>query len=117
MQFGIAEDFPTALTFYALRITPMPTPEVCPNCGALVPPKARACPECGSDEQTGWSEQAQAQRLGLPDDEFDYDEFVKEEFGGKGESRIKPRGFHWFWWVVAVGLLALFAWALFRQWN
>jgi len=51
-----------------------------------VPDEARACPECGSDEQTGWSDRAQAQRLGLPDDEFDYDEFVKEEFGDRPKS-------------------------------
>jgi hypothetical protein len=28
---------------------------ICPNCGAEVPPCARACRECGSDERTGWS--------------------------------------------------------------
>ena len=56
-------------------------PEVCPNCGAEVPRNAKACPECGSDENTGWSETAYASNLGLPDEEFDYDEFVKEEFG------------------------------------
>ena len=78
-------------------------PEICPNCGAEVPPKARACPECGADEQTGWSERAAAQRLGLPDDEFDYDEFVEEEFGQKKAAARPPIG--WLWWVVAVGLL------------
>lgn len=88
----------------------MPAPEICPQCGALVPSDARACPECGSDEQTGWSDRAQGQRLGLPDDEFDYDEFVKEEFGKPRVNRVKPRGLHWLWWWIGVGLLALFAW-------
>ena len=90
-------------------------PEVCPNCGAEVPPKARACPECGADEQTGWSERAATQRLGLPDDQFDYDEFVKEEFGG-GKRRARPP-VGWFWWVVAVALLivtAMYFLGLFR---
>lgn len=82
-------------------------PEICPNCGADVPPKARACPECGADEKTGWSEKAAAERLGLPDDEFDYDEFVKEEFGDKKQPTRPPIG--WFWWVVAVGLLIAIA--------
>lgn len=84
-------------------------PEVCPNCGAEVPRNAKACPECGSDEQTGWSEGAQADGLGLPDDEFDYDDFVKREFGREGPV---PRGMHWFWWVVAVLVAAglLFFW-------
>jgi hypothetical protein len=82
-------------------------PEICPNCGADVPPKAHACPECGADEKTGWSERAAAQRLGLPDDEFDYDEFVKEEFGDK-KAVERPR-FGWFWWAVAIGLLIAIA--------
>lgn len=84
------------------------TPEICPNCGAEVPPKARACPECGADEGTGWSERAAAQRLGLPDDEFDYDEFVKEEFGKKKRAPSRPQ-IGWFWWVVAVALLVAIA--------
>jgi hypothetical protein len=83
-------------------------PEVCPNCGAEVPRNAKACPECGSDEKTGWSETAYASGLGLPDEEFDYGEFVKEEFGG-GQS--KPRGISWLWWVIAaiVAILVSFA--------
>ena len=87
------------------------TPEICPNCGAEVPPQARACPECGSDEQTGWSDEARFAGLGLPDEEsFDYDEFVEREFGGK---RQIPRGVRWIWWVAALGLvLALTFWWL-----
>ena len=90
-------------------------PEMCPNCGAMVPPKARACPECGADEETGWSDRATAQRLDLPDDEFDYDEFVREEFGQQEPERLRPRGASWFWWLIAVLLLAAFA-ALFVRW-
>ncbi|HXR04943.1 MAG TPA: zinc ribbon domain-containing protein [Verrucomicrobiae bacterium] len=84
-------------------------PEVCPNCGAEVPPDARACPECGSDEQTGWSEKAHADNLGLPDEEFDYKEFVKEEFG---TGRAKPHGIRWFWWLMALLILVtlVFLW-------
>jgi hypothetical protein len=81
----------------------------CPNCGAEVPPKARACPECGSDEQTGWSEEAQGQtgNLGLPNEDFDYDEFVKKEFEEK-QSNPVPHGIHWFWWLVAIGIVVVF---------
>ena len=85
------------------------TPEVCPNCGAEVPRNAKACPGCGSDEQTGWSEEAHADGLGLPDEEFDYNDFVKREFGSKNPV---PRGIHWFWWVIAVLVVGalLFLW-------
>ena len=92
----------------------MKPPEYCPHCGAEVPPKARSCPECGSDERTGWSDRAHADRLGLPDDEFDYDKFVQEEFGKRGGSRMKPSGLSWFWWVVAVILLLALMGLLFR---
>jgi hypothetical protein len=76
---------------------------ICPHCGAEVPPKAKACPECGSDEQTGWSEDAQTGGLDLPEANFDYDDFVNREFGGKSPV---PRGVPWFWWVVGVMVLA-----------
>ena len=78
----------------------MPAPETCPNCGADVPRNARACPECGSDESTGWSENAEKQSLDLPDDEFNYDEFVQREFGKPKRSPTR-----WLWTVVALALL------------
>ena len=87
------------------------TPEVCPNCGAEIPRHASACPECGSDEKTGWSERAHADNLGLPDEKFDYDEFVKEEFG---TGRAKPRGIHWLWWLTALLLVLAFLFFVFR---
>jgi hypothetical protein len=81
-------------------------PDNCPVCGAEVPPRARACPECGADEQTGWSEKARYNELGIPDDSFDYDKFVAEEFGQKKARRKN----HWLWFAAA--LLVLFAFFL-----
>ena len=86
-------------------------PEICPNCGAEVPPNAKACPECGSDEQTGWSEEARTDALGLPDEKFDYKDFVDREFSGR---KAVARGIHWFWWVIAVAVLAVFLALWFR---
>jgi hypothetical protein len=83
----------------------MSTPETCPNCGADVPPRARACPECGADEKTGWSEDAYASGLDLPEENFNYDEYVKKEFGPKKHI---PEGIHWVWWLAAVLLLGAF---------
>lgn len=80
----------------------MAAPDTCPNCGASVPPRARACPECGSDESTGWSEDARVQSLDLPDPDFAYDEYVRREFG---KPRRSPRQV--FWWIVAVVLLIM----------
>lgn len=96
----------------------MRAPETCPNCGADVPRRALACPHCGADERTGWSDRANSQRtadrLGIPDDEFDYDEFVKEEFDGRRKSPVKLTGVSWLWWAVAVGLVLVFGLAYFR---
>ena len=78
---------------------------ICPNCGAEVPPRAKACPECGSDNQAGWSEDAQSGGLDVPDESFDYDAYVKREFGN---SSPVPHGIHWFWWAVALLLLISF---------
>ncbi|MBN2507593.1 MAG: zinc ribbon domain-containing protein [Verrucomicrobia bacterium] len=86
----------------------MKSPDICPHCGAVVPEGATACPVCGSDARTGWSERATAQRLDLPDDEFDYDEFIRDEFGGPPHPRARPRGVRWFWWIVVVLVAAAF---------
>ncbi len=86
----------------------MSAPDICPNCGAEVPRGAKACPECGSDEQTGWSDEAHASRLDLPNQEFDYNDFVRKEFAAPSPV---PRGLRWWWWLVGilvlVGLLLL----------
>src|SRR5215469_6177560 len=86
-------------------------PETCPNCGANVPRNAKACPECGSDEETGWSEEAHVGGLDLPDENFDYGDFVKKEFGSKSPV---PRGIKWYWWVVAVLILVAFLFLCLR---
>ncbi len=86
-------------------------PEICPHCGAEVPPEAKVCPACGSDEQTGWSDDAYTGGLGLPEEKFDYDDFVAREFGDKSPV---PRGIHWFWWIIAVGVVLAFIWVWLR---
>lgn len=86
-------------------------PEFCTNCGARIPARAKSCPECGSDEETGWSETAYAGSLGLPEENFDYEEYVREEFG---KGSIKPRGIRWIWFVTAVILLIILGFFYFR---
>ena len=61
---------------------------VCPNCGSIVPGKAKACPFCGSDEETGWASNAEFSYLDPTFEEDDYEELRKTEFGIK--SRKKP---------------------------
>ena len=90
------------------------TPETCPNCGADVPPRARSCPECGADENTGWSDDAKYQSLDLPDESFDYDEFVQREFGSRQKRAV--RGTKLIWRIVAALLVAGFFYFLLRNW-
>jgi hypothetical protein len=75
-------------------------PKVCPVCGEDVPPHALACPECGADHNSGWREDS-LDGMDLPDDEFDYNEFVREEFG----TGPRPRHVHPVWWITAIILL------------
>jgi hypothetical protein len=77
-------------------------PEVCPVCGEDVPRKSLACPECGADHNSGWKEDADTyDGVNLPGDEFDYDEFVKEEFG----SSARPAHISAVWWLVGIVLI------------
>ncbi len=81
-------------------------PETCPVCGAEVPANAPACPECGADERTGWADDARYDGLDLPDQEFDYDAFVREELGEGRKADPRRR----FWMGVAVVVLLAFVW-------
>ena len=85
------------------KIKPEP-PAVCPVCGEDVPRGSLACPTCGADHNSGWREDAENyDGLDLPDDSFDYDEFVQREFG----STIKPAGIKTIWWITAIVVLAV----------
>jgi hypothetical protein len=82
------------------------TPEVCPICNEDVPRGALACPNCGADHKSGWNDSfSNSADLGLPDENFDYDEFVKNEFGDDNE--IRPQGLKRIWWITAIVLLLI----------
>jgi hypothetical protein len=71
-----------------------------------------ACPECGADHNSGWRENADAyDGVNLPDDDFNYHDFVKREFG----SQLKPSGLKMVWWIawilLIVALLLLYLYA------
>ncbi len=83
----------------------MRPPEECANCGASIPRSAKACPECGADERTGWRETDETRYDGieLPDSAFEDEDTPK---------RTPPRqvnGLAWYWWLVGVALLGLIA--------
>jgi hypothetical protein len=70
-----------------------------------VPARALACPECGADHNSGWGDDAGVyDGAALPDQEFNYDEFVKAEFG----RSAKPAGIKTLWWIVGIILIVAF---------
>ena len=79
-------------------------PSICPNCGGEVPRKAKACPHCGSDENTGWSENTYLDGIDLYDEE-DYQNTLRKEFG----TGTAPWGWKRVLFILAVFLvLAVF---------
>ena len=88
---------------------------ICPNCGAEVPGNAGACPECGSDKKTGWSDNTVYDGTGIEDpEEFDYEDWKRREVEGRSSRRTRKQ---WWWWVVGVMILAALAWLfVVRQW-
>jgi RNA polymerase subunit RPABC4/transcription elongation factor Spt4 len=84
---------------------------ICPVCGAEVPGRAKACPECGADERTGWSDQTIYDGTGIadPDDEeFNHDDWMRRE----GLKPARRTAVQWTWWIACVLVLAalLLAW-------
>jgi uncharacterized membrane protein YvbJ len=80
-------------------------PEVCPVCGEDVPRDSLACPKCGADHNSGWGGDADTyDAVNLPDEDFNYDEFVEQEFG----SSPKPTAIKTFWWIIAIVLIVAF---------
>ena len=74
-------------------------------CNEDVPRNSLACPECGADHNSGWREDADTyDAVDLPDEAFDYAQFVEQEFG----SSTKPTAIKTFWWITAIVVIVAF---------
>jgi hypothetical protein len=82
----------------------------CPVCGADVPRRARACPECGACEKSGWSEDRYLDGLNLPDADFNHEDFNAREFGRGTKQTAKQR----LWLIVAIVIVVAMAWLTLR---
>ena len=78
-----------------------------------MPPAAKACPGCGADERTGWSdEETDHGALDLPDENFDREKFLETEFGVPRKKTAREK----LWLGVAlVALAAVTALYVFRN--
>jgi|WetSurMetagenome_2_1015567.scaffolds.fasta_scaffold00119_35 hypothetical protein len=72
---------------------------ICPACGGDVPVNAAACPQCGSDERTGWSDKTYLDGIDIGDD-VDYEDLREREFGGESPKRKIS-------WVMIVAIVLL----------
>ena len=99
---------------------------LCPGCDHEVPVGSRGCPYCNptpkrrrpkaaaSRAKRSWEQDSAHDGLDLPDENFDYDDFIAREFGGKPHRRI---GIKWYWWATAVVVLALIIFAGFQVYG
>ena len=51
----------------------------------------------------GWEQNEESEGLDLPDEAFDYDDFIAREFGNKGRGEVIR--IRWYWWVTALLLI------------
>lgn len=103
---------------------------LCPGCDKEVRVGSPCCPYCnppakrrkhrqsaataGKDKhkrKKSWEVDPVYDGLDLPDEDFDYEDYVAREFGHKPHRKT---GMKWYWWATAIGLLALTIFALFR---
>lgn len=69
-------------------------PSECANCGSPIPKSARACPECGADERSGWRESSVYDGLDLPDHAWE-----DESSHAPASAEIA-----WYWWATGIGI-------------
>jgi hypothetical protein len=82
----------------------LPPPEECANCGASIPRTARACPECGADERTGWRERSVYDDLDLPESAWEDESSASAK---RAAPPARVNGVPWYWWLVGALLLAV----------
>lgn len=83
----------------------VPAQPHCPSCGHSVSLNARSCGRCGARRRGDrWEEPESLDGIDLPDEDFDYDDFVRREFG-EGKTRRTFREHLW-WWVALILLIA-----------
>ena len=72
-----------------------------------MPRGSAACDDCGACAKSGWKSDAHTyDGLDLPDEDFDYDDFIQREFGQSNGTKIGLTK-EQFWRIVAAILLAV----------
>lgn len=85
----------------------LPAPPECAQCGAAIPPGARACPECGADERTGWRGSSIYDGLDLPDEAWSDERATAPRAYLAQDHDRRVNGIPWYWWCVGVAVLVI----------
>ncbi len=85
----------------------------CPNCGAELAAGVQFCRHCGGSEESGWGDDWQDEYGRQEDDDFDYDEFVRNEFPEQAIHRVPSRR-RALTRIVALLLIIVLAWSAMR---
>lgn len=81
---------------------------LCPYCECEVR-VGEQCPGCAkkakraSPKKHSWEQEQSADGLDLPDEDFDYEESIAREFGKAPHQAV---GLKWYWWLLAIVVLA-----------
>ena len=94
-----------------------PSDFTCPTCGEEVHPNSKSCPHCDTTPENGWASGGEIvdgyADLDLPDEDFDYDEFIAREFDGGGNPLASPR-LNKIWLITGLILLGTIAFLIVR---
>jgi hypothetical protein len=92
----------------------------CPFCNRQVQ-VGQPCQGCSEQQKAAeskprpqrrsWEQDPVYDGLDLPDQDFDYDDFLTREFGKSPHRRL---GVKWYWWLLGVFTLASVAVLVFR---
>ncbi len=78
---------------------------ICPFCNEELSMSAKACPHCGSDEDTGWSEESNSLDSEDYFEDYDYEEALQREFGS--DDTKKPQTFIITLFVIIFSIILL----------
>lgn len=56
-----------------------------------------------ASKKRSWEQDKSADGLDLPDEDFDYAEYIAHEFGKAPHRKL---GLKWYWWLLAIIVLA-----------
>jgi hypothetical protein len=82
----------------------------CPVCGADVLRNAKACPECGACEKSGWNEDRYLDGLNLPGEGFDDPTYSARQIGNGDRMTGRQR----LLLIITVLLIVAMAWLTLR---